>query len=122
MRRGDFENQISLADAGKIGGDLNSQDGEKDASASQEEVVDGLLDGAQVLLVALKRCPPQSHSLQVVEGSSQQQDPPADNPAGNGDRGKEANPHLPTNPPKPVGRNKFKQRQHEPAQHEQHSS
>ena len=122
MRRRDFENQISLADAGEIGGELNSQDGEKDTPASQEEVVDGLLDGAQVVLVALEKCPPQSHSLQVVEGSSQQQDPPADNPAGNRDRGKEANHQLPTDPPELVGRGKLKQCQHEAAQHEQHSS
>jgi len=70
MRRREFENQISLADAGEIGGDLDSQDGEKDAPASQKEIVDGVLDGAQVVLVALEKSPPPSHSLQVIEGSS----------------------------------------------------
>src|SRR5437660_4304391 len=121
MRRRHSENQISLGDSGQIGGDLNSQDAEKDTPASKEEVIDGLLDGAQVVLVALKKSPPHSYSFQVIEGSCKQQDPPADNPAGNRDRGDEANHQLPTDPPEPVGCGQFEQRQHEPAQHEQYS-
>jgi hypothetical protein len=112
MRRCDFENDISLTDTGEIGGKFDSQDGKKDAPASQKEIVDGLLDGAQVVLVALEKSPPQSRSLQIVEGSSQQQDSPADDPPCNSDRGKEANHHLPTDPPQPNGRSEFKQRQH----------
>lgn len=112
MRRRDFENDISLADAGEIGGEFNSQDGKKDALARQKEIVDGLLDGAQVVLVALKESPSHSRALQVVEDPCQQQDPPAQDQPCNSDQGKEANHHLPTDPPQPNGRSKFKQCQH----------
>jgi len=71
MCRRDFENEVSLADAREIGGDLNPQHGEKNKLASQEKVVSGLLNSTQVVLVTIEKSPPQSHSLQVVEGSSQ---------------------------------------------------
>ena len=107
----DFENDIGLADAGEIGGEFDSQDGKKDALARQKEIVDGLLDRAQVVLVALKKSPSHSRALQVVEGPCQQQDPPAQDPPCNSERGKKANRHLPTDPPQPNGCSKFKQRQ-----------